>query len=595
MPIITIKPWKVQGTMEQKSTRWEITKDIEGLEKIKEVSTSGDDLYILNDMGALPDGIIVYVRPVRVFEGSEIPLNRVPIPLKRSFSKSTIYRDGSVVKKPNVFVNQDEYFNDKLPDFTIYTSSFSSTQDTHQSTNWVIKDTSGRVVLSYLRDAYNKTSMRINKTLVSGLEYFTILVQHVTDTGLESAFGELEVYRNKGEQFNCIREIDNVDPNRDLNIYIDPESRFRDGTITDIFLRTIDADGSSEFKTPISVPSNNPIVIPNRYLRYNSQSYLDIFSKDKNGNVVKTTIDIKTLPKVPTSDFKLDGKIARCTGALPELITNFSLTDYTMNTFLSSIPRSSILYNFNLEQNTNVSGVVYNIVRKVEREDIILPSTSNDGLYINKYGNIVVLESFNNDNRPTLTAYVYNSFKNSFDILNTVTRDDISCLGMSNNGIHHNGKFYLKPKNKNELLVFDYNKGTLETFIELPEQVKNGGLLFNRNVDKILVNGEDGYFRIVDLQAKAVISGGDLPFTYEEQEVMKTMELNNGDSLVMVLNRENNIIKLMVYKAIDHKFVDIDINLLRHPKHLGIIKSLNNETFLYQSDISGSKQLYRVY
>lgn len=599
MAIFTIPPWKVKGSMDQRSTRWEFTDDAEGKIRIKDVITTGKDLFILNDNGAYPDKKIIYLRPVRVFDSSEIPLERMAIPITTELCNNVIYRDGANVKEPLVFMNEEEYNNSSSPDFSFYTSDFFATQDYHLCSNWIISDADGNVIVSYLRNKFNKTTIRIPKSKVETYSYFNVKVQHVTNTGLESSFGVLEVYKNTGEQFQVIKNIENVNPEEDLNIYLSPESVFSSDVLVGLYLRSLGGVDGETDKVTIQIPTRNPINIPNRYLRNDSTYYLDIFSRDSGNNLIKTVITIKTqvteeLPATP-----VEGIIEKVgTYNNLNLPTGFCTTDYLLGNMLLPLVGDSQVKVNTIRQYTFIDGIKYRLtLNTANRNDVTLPTPNNDNVFFRMNNGFLVVDTLNDQTKPMFQVFSYNALKDEFTLLHFLNRDETISIGYDNNAFFYNDKLYYKISNTNRIMEYDYINNTLSTFLELEDMLIDSNIIFNPIYSKVLLSCRDGFFRVLDMKSKVVESGAAIEFSVNSGERFKSYQLENGDSLVVNISLTNEIKEILHYNARESSLIELDKTIFNFKKHSGVIVSLYNSIFILQSedDTRVNQELYRFY
>lgn len=599
MPIFTIPPWNVKGSMDQRQTRWEFTDDAEGKIVIKNVVTTGNDMFILKDTGAYPNKKIIYLRPVRVFDSSEIPLERVAIPITTEVCNNVIYRDGANVKEPLVFMNEEEYNDPNSPDFSFYTSEFFATQDYHLCSNWIITDADGNVIVSYLRNKFNKTSIRIPKSKVETYSYFNVKVQHVTNTGLESSFGVLEVYKNTGEQFQVIKSIENVNAEEDLNIYLSPESVFSSDILVGIYLRSLGGIDGEMDKVTIPIPRSNPIVIPNRHLRNDSTYYLDIFSRDASNNLIKTVITIKTqiteeLPATPVDG--LIEKVGTYSGL--NLPTGFCTQDYLLgNMLLPNTGNAQVKVN-TIRQYTAIDGIKYRLtIGASDRNDVTLPTPNNDNVFFRLNKGYLIVDTLNDQTKPMFQVFSYNVLLDEFTLLHFLNREETISIGYDNNAFFYNEKLYYKISNTKKIMEYDYINNSLSLFLELEDELIDSNLIYNPIYEKVLLSCRDGFFRVLDMKSKTIESGSAIDFSNNSGERFKSFQLANGDSLVINISLTNEISEIMHYDARTSSLKQLDKSVFNFKKHSGVINSLYNSVFILQSEdeTRNNQELYRFY
>lgn len=599
MAILTIEPWKVKGSKDQRSTRWEFTDDEEGLVRIKNVVTTGDEMFILKDIGVYPDKKIIYVRPVRVFDTSEIPLTRTAIPMSINLTNNTLFRDGANVKEPLVFIDEDEYNDASLPDFTFFTSEFFSTQDEHEASNWIISDADGNVILSYLRNRFNKTRLRVSKEKLKSYSYFKIQVQHVTSTGMESSFGVLEVYKNNGEQFQVLKEVSNVNPDEDFHLYLSPASVFTSNIIVGIYLRTLNNSAGDLEKITIPTPSSNPIVIPNRYLKNDSTYYVDIFSKDSTNNLIKTTVTLETIKTEDLPEEAFDGKLEKVGDySNLNLVKSFCYDDYILGNFLSPLKNSSTVKVNTIRQFSTINGLEFRLTVGTQyRQDVSVPTNANDNIFARINKGYLVIDTLDDNSKPMFMSYKYNKITDEFTIIGQLKREETLPLGYDNNAFFYNDKLYYKINNSKKIMAYDYASNTLEEIVEVPDELIEATLIFNPIYNKVMLSCRDGFFRVLDLKTLTIESGSAIEFSFQGGERLKSILLPNGDSLVINISLTNEIIEIGHYNAKDSTFTMKDITGLDFKKHSGYINTLFNSVFLLQSedDTDVNQQLYRYY
>ena len=157
---------------------------------------------------------------------------------------------------------------------------------------------------------------------------------------------------------------------------------------------------------------------------------------------------------------------------------------------------------------------------------------------------LIMLDTPNENGKPTFLLYKYNNFDSTFEFVNSLTRDDETiCLGKTNAIVQMSTtKFIYNPIGTNKLKIWDIETNTIDNSLqEIPLEGITKGLLLRMGNNSVLVcNGTTYESKIYDYEAKAYRDGITFgPNSYVNAD-LRTFNLINGNTLIVKTSKIEN-------------------------------------------------------
>lgn len=604
-----IKPWDNSDVIPQVSTYWEVATDESFTNIIETKTTQGDSLYFFTSDLTVPEMSSYYIRATRQFDNSQANVTLDPKQISNVdtlITNNIIHRDSVVVERPFVYVNNTEFTNPDFPDFEVKTSAFRCKQDGHVSTNWIVTDLNGNIIMKSLYDRYDKTSKRFDKTNdLLNKTNLIFYVSHVTTNGIESEVCKF-VLANEKFNFDIVGLFSDIPPFVDLTLYVEPLSAL-ESEISSIWIKKVNESGEITRSVPVTPQKGtNTITIPGEELSYNAQMYLDVYCINSNKE--------QTMKR-----YKLTVQKVSYTGSMIPHTYEKKLEEYDPNRYLAlSLPNNFVvneLPNGTILVPSRAGGDLSpNIYRTVYRssntgpvveidfsdqgkkQDVVLSSNLIDGTIFKMMNdNILLIENSKEVSGapyPSFKVYSYDAVNNSFSLQHETTRtDETTPLGTQNGLIQiSRDKVWYMPVGKNIIKEYNFITNTLSTVVELQGDFRLGTMFYNRKVGKVIVINSVGNMFTVDVDTLIVEETVDVPFNDWKGQRLKTVELLNGDVLIVNQTDMSKTSSLVYYNALDNTYSELYDTPNSNFYHVGIIVTRSFSVYVINKETSGSQR-----
>lgn len=604
-----INPWDESDVIPQVSTYWEVATDENFTNIIETKTTQGDELYFFSSELTVPEMSSYYIRATRQFDNAQANVTLDPKQLSNVdtlITNNIIHRDSVVVERPFIYVNDTEFTNPDFPDFEVKTSSFRCKQDGHVATNWIVTDLNGDVIMKSLYDKYDKTSKRFDKTNdLLNKTNLIFYVSHVTTNGIESEFCKFILSNNKFN-FDIVGLFEDITPYSDLTLYVEPASAVST-EISSIWLKKVNGSGEITKSIPVTPQTgSNEILIPGEELSYNSQLYLDVYCV--NNNKEQTTKRYKlSVQKVSYSGSMVPHAYEKKLEEYdPQRYRSLSLPN---NFVVGELPNGTVLIPSRAggDLSPNIYRTVYRssntgpIVEidfsdQGKKQDIVLSSNVIDGTIFKVLNdNILLIENskeISGAPYPSFKVYSYDSINDAYYLQHEQTRtDETTPLGTQNGLIQvSRDKVWYMPVGKNIIKEYDFINNTLSTVVELQGDFRLGTMFFNRKVGKMIVINSTGNMFSVDVDSLIVEETIDVPYTDWKGQRLKTVELLNGDVLIINQTDMSKTSSLVYYDSLNNTYSELYDTPNNNFFHVGVIVTRSFSVYIINKETDGDQR-----
>ena len=537
MILVTLKPWqKIEGITHVR-TLWEIS-DSESFLNILESTDSRDLLESYFSNIFVPVGSTYYVRATRIFNnGTRTQLDPIPV-VNYGSDGGMLLADDVIIEAPFVYVNKDDIMsnNSKLK---ISTSEYRSEGDDHAYTHWIVSDGTGDILYCKLGDKVNRTSIEIdNSYLFKNKSVLNFMAIHGSNTGVESPVGKRVISLTSDYNFEINNGISWIEPLKDFQVVFTPIDKDKPMNIFKVTL----LDYATERTVAELARTGDSFLIPFYYLKEGVKYKLCIYAYDKDlrySNVYKE-LQVANLTNTAVRDpnYKYLDKIEEKKSYNSTLPNNpiHSEALYNMQVLIPKADKTVHIWDsndINLQDSLGVADGL-KVLSTNPIYTLIKPITKG----------LIMLDTPNENGKPTFLLYKYNNFDSTFEFVNSLTRDDETiCLGKTNAIVQMSTtKFIYNPIGTNKLKIWDIETNTIDNSLqEIPLEGITKGLLLRMGNNSVLVcNGTTYKSKIYDYEAKAYRDGITFgPNSYVNAD-LRTFNLINGNTLIVKTSKIEN-------------------------------------------------------
>lgn len=591
----TIKKWAKDNIIQHTSTVWELSRTKDMTDIIETVThTLPNPLNVFISQLEVPPNTSYYVRATRKFQtnpAADHSLSVLEVRDHTPYLNNLILPDFVKIDKPYIYINEEDFKDNDAIDFEVSTSKFRSKEDGHSSTHWIVTTQDNEILFSSLYDKFNKTSIRIAKSQdILNRTQIKIIAIHVGTNGIESEPGVNTIINNDFSfDLNGMRH--DVLPYSDLELTISPKSSRQ--SIQSVYLTRQDLNQTSPQGINITPNINsNVITVPGQELSYNSKYYLDIYCYTKYGEYTSRRFPITVRgSKFEDSiiDYTYEQKVEVMNNNLVDLNIPNGFTSYELvnGNLLLPLKGSNKLSIFKIKPSSTVNGTKVNIDFGPNnqgygvRNDIALSSTIVDNILIRFVNNeLLLIDNYNTNNKPTFLVYQYDRVTDRFTFFQECERpNEVICMGNTNNIIQINDDefWYLVPLD-NKIMSYKISTNSVKEIKDLNSQAFNkASFYYNRILNRIFLfdNNLNGY--ILDRESLELKETSTIPFVEWTSNVIKPIELRNGDYLFFNIETPNSNNSIAYYNSKTNKFKKIENNLLANSNFAGTITTLYND------------------
>lgn len=602
-----IRPWGHPDISPQIATFWEISTNKEFTNIIETQTTTGDSLYFLQSDITVPNLSTYYIRATRKFTNPDSDITLDPRQVSNVdtiISNNIIHRDPVHVDKPFIYINTTEFKNPDFPDFEVKTSKFRCKQDGHVATNWIVTDLNNNIVYKSLYDQYDKILKRFDKTTeLLNKTNLIFYVSHVSTNGMESEYAKY-ILVNDDFNFDIKGLFEDIPAYQDLDLFVEPlEALSKE--ISSIWIKKVNESGDVTRSIPITInPGSNKITIPGEELRYNSKFYLDVYAINRN----QETSFKRYILKVQASGYS---------GTMTEHQYKKQLVDYDPtrykninipNTFYTSeLSNGNILLANKLtNRNPKIIKTIYRSTQDGpvieldfkdygDQTDITLSSELVDNvLYKVLNNNILLIENskvVNGQPKPSFKVYSYDSIKNVFSLQHECTREDESSPIAVQNSLTQisEDKIWFMPVGMGIIKEYNFITNDIKTILDLKDDYNTGSMFYNRKVGKLILFNSKGNGFTVDVSNLNIVSSKDVPYKEWVGQRLKSVELPNGDVLIINQNDMTKTNSLVYYDSGENTYTEL-YKKNNDFHHIGVIQTRTSSVYIINKENTGEKR-----
>ncbi len=556
MIVVKLKKWVPINGLEHLSTTWQIATD-ENFTNILEESENSDMLEMYYSDITVPVDVSYYVRAKRHFNDSLVDYWSEVITvsnIEEAYSAMLLEKD-NVIDEPMIFLDINQFQNTEAT-FTVTTSSYRGILDAHLYTHWILTDYNNKVIYSSLYDSVNKTSISIPKSInIADRSNLLIRAIHVASGGVESKIGMLDI--NVSEfNFDIVTKLTNVIPNTDLIVNIVPIDNTKSTMIEKIEIT--DPNTNEILLTPVM--NNNLFTIPWYMLGIESVININIYAFDKQAKysklIKRLTVDKynKELKEPDyTYNITLSAKVSEVDIHIPNFITSeYDVLGRLLSPKVNQNSISLLQYTDGLIEDT---GMILN--------GVSLLNANNEGTYIKQFNtNMLLIDTFNNNDKPVFMVYTYNVHNNVYILDKTIERvEETSCIGRTNAIVQiDNRTFLYNPVGTDKIMKYDIVNNTISEINNIPLLNITKGIFIKLPNNRLLIAGGEDFNTVVyNIDTNKFSDGiSSVPGLFVNTD-LKVHELINGDSIIFRTSDSDNEKSILYFDFETQKFVDNDL------------------------------------
>ena len=606
----TIKKWAKNNIIQHTSTVWELSRNKDMTDIIESVTSNLPDalnVYVSNV--EIPPNTSYYVRATRKFNSNPTAnhsLNILEVRDHKTYLNNLILPDSIKIDKPYLYINEEDFKDNGMIDFEIRTSKFRSKEDGHSSTHWIITSQDNEILFSSLYDKFNKTSIRISKSQdILNRTQIKVIAIHVGTNGVESEPGVNNIINNDFSfDLNGVRN--DLLPYTDALLTISPASAR--SSIQSVYLTNQGFNPLEPQGINITPDKNsNVITVPGQELTYGSQYYLDIYCYSLYGeytsrrfplsvrksNFENSLVDHTFDKKVEVMDNNILGLNLPNGFTTHELVNGNVLLPIKGNNKLSifKVKTSSTVQGTKVDMDFGINGQGYGL-----RNDIGLSSTISDNILVKFVNNeLLLIDNYNQNNKPTFLVYRYDVVTDTFTYLQECERpSELICMGNTNSivQIDDDEFLYLAPLS-DKIYSYKISTNVVKEIKALNNQNFNkGGLYYNRILKKIFLFDSKGNGYFLDKDTLDLVESSTLPFKDWSDNVIKPLELRNGDYLFYNIENALSTTAIAYYDSRNNKFSKLDTHLLPGSNFGGTVSTLYQDVITLSYITAGVDRIY---
>lgn len=496
----------------------------------EQIRSNNKDLYFYPV--TLPKDAVYYLKYTRHFNDNEADITGDIIEVYdngEEFSEMLLQED-IIVEEPTVDFDRDSLLNKDI--LVITCSKFRSNYGEHEYTNWIILDSTDKVLFSSLRDTVNKESIKITNTYdFINKTTLKVIVSHGTFNNIESKPVIFEI-RNGFFNFEILTNLKSVPAYRNLDVKFKQLDGKKPLGIYKIELR--DTKDDTLWFTVNSIPDDLTVALPWYIFRDNTDINMVIEASDTLGgyhNVIKkiTTQSYQT-DFIRNPDKKYERVISKAIRSQVK-IPNY-ITTGPINEKLLAIPNPNTFkldcYEFDTLRREFIN-------RNKHADGINLFNSRLDGLYISVYNNeYLLIDGYSSDGNPTFYIYRHIIQTNTYSLVQSLERpNETKSLGYTNaiTQITYKDFLYI-PVGSRYFYKYDILENELIKLGEIPLKGKEFSFIRLTKSRVLVIGGDDYSTTIYDYSKNSFMEGVYVrPESFIKNKNI-TLFLDNGDSII---------------------------------------------------------------
>jgi hypothetical protein len=598
MITLKLKPWVPIAGLVHDKTSWQVAEDILFENILDDVKDSIEYLNIYFSNVVVPEGNTYYIRAKRHYNNDTYSSWSAPIPVVAKVDDSNLLITNDVIiDTPSIYVDAVQIKDSESPYFDIETSLFKSTTEGHFATTWIIKDGSGKILLSDIFDVDNLTNIRIMKSDVdlTNISIVNIHVIHMTASGICSEVANKTLLLTD-ELYNY--EVDNDDlqrimPNAD---YIIKFSKVNDALpygITKLTIKNAFGDGPILFSKDMLI-TDNTVLIPGSVLQPDTSYLFTLVGYSSQGQqanniVVKTTLSSE-LENINTS-YVYENDFSFVYDTSDRVIGSDFITHEWHNSQIPVPMSDGTIHKFKWDRATD------RLVDLGVLPELIL-SNAGRNVYIKLLeNNRIIIDRISDNGIPVFDVYTHNPSTDEIRYVHSIHRvHEKDTVGKTGGIIHtdNDTAIYLVP-GENKLRKVNFVTKIITDVTSVPLTNIGYGTIINTNDDKIIIlGGTDGVTKLYDITDNRFVDGPRMPIDFRNKD-LQAVKLVNNDTVIFRTNfidGENN--DFLIYNAnsdsidivevVNHNNATTDTSILLRTG--GVLRSLvdpdTNTTYIYK-------------
>lgn len=578
-------PYTGAGGLTHNTSDWELSSNSDYTDIVDSIYDSSTMKTYWNSSAIIPVGKTYYARVRRHLSDDSITpwVNREV----NSESFTSLLNFGRTKIEPplmDVSFQYGEYGEESY--IIINTSEFISEKDTHYSTDWLLCDSTGKVILSNVGNRVDKTKKVITTYDIdfTALTGFTVKVAYTGLSGNRSEFTSKDISVN-GHFFSITSDLTSVSPFMDYKLTWENTLNDQDVESPPTRLKLLNGDGLELLNTPIS---GNEFTISRDYL-YEGTSYTLLFLNgdyDTYPAVVsfKTLKDIETYPIEP--EFANKGVYVASTTICQDYLKTFNSSQLMDNAIPTCDNNGLELYFIDPVTDTFI---------KSNLPDLLNGYSDMDQVNIFPYKNNIVIVDYVNttsEQRSILlvdyyTMTVINEFELYIGANNFNKPWDFSIDNASEVG------YYLSPSTGNyyNLWSIDLSTGDKTDLGGNSIDTDNANVVYVGDGNILLINGNNQYGAYIYNIRDSLWRKIDTLTPDIFDRVLVPFRSKNGNILFFNYNIANATNDVLVFDTVKYVFTNITSTIDQAIALTTTIR-LRNGSFIRFVGDDTDKQLY---
>ena len=539
MILVRIRKYANLQNVQHIATSWKVASDKAMTDIIDEKPNSNMlELYYSNI--EVPDGVTYYVQARRHFNQSNMDYDVEPIAVSNNDQayNNMLFQEDSYIEEPYVVINRDELMNNDDATLTFKTSKFRSSYDKHKATHYIILDSNNEVIFTRMNETQHLTSLEIpNSWEYRNRNKVTFMAIHVGASGMESKVGKKVLFFNRDINWKFDKNIVSVEPNIDLTLTFIPLN----DTPVDIRRVELITPTTGEIVLTFDQFPITEFTIPWNLL-------LEDISYDLKITYISNAQRITTTKRLTTANY--NNLVIRD----PEFTYKNTIITKSLDAFY--IPNNlhvEMMYNGNLlipKETKRLDIYRWDSVNK----ELIKTTKSADGIRLLSDNikntlvkpftrGLILIDTLNDDLKPTFLLYRYNLKDNTFTLLSTVPRlDETESLGGTGSFVQTDFKtLYYLAVGTNKLRRYNIETKTIEDMLDIPLENMTKGILLRSRSGRLFICNSSKYEAVMyNIKSNKVTEGYQFGPESFINKTLKSVQLMNGSSLVFFSGDDAN-------------------------------------------------------
>lgn len=576
--VINLEPWPDDSPVSHDSTRF-IVKNETKIEILSDIITG---LVYVKEID-IPIGSTYYVVAERRFslKDSSYDISNINYESEEfvisnneaTISNMLLSKD-VIIETPYIFINRDDILKGDETTFTIKSSKYKGSGDGHTHTHWLIKN-GDTILKKSLTDKINKTSLTIEKSLVSNLSSFEVYCIHCSNN-IESEIGKIKITLNTLNFELTNNTISLVSTG--VNLEIKRIDNTRPIGLSKILIKHKDEILKILETNPLAV-EDYKYILSSTILEIKRDMIIELYGNDMFGELGKKSYVIDMIDNLYNNDsinpnivYKKQMEYNSYPGKLPIIVSdsyrNFAFVPNNHMLDIYSVTEDGVL-TFSKNVQSLSLGLVTN-------DNIYVKYTDSNYLIVD-----VKLDASNGDH-PRFLIFKHDIYKDTFLLVNIIDRpDELHTVGY-NNAIEFVDEetFVYSIYGSNELRKVNYILGTTIKSKEIPETTIDGAMIIKMLDNNLLVLSNKTHKTFIyNVDKDEYRSAMAIPYTQFIGKDLKKVDLANGDKVLVTIDDNTSDGSIAWFDAKDNSLSLLPTKLKTISNNYSIYRK-NNENFI---------------